>query len=243
MRATQWEFKYRFGIITSFYIVGFFSPWIFFLRDGHYSYTWLWLSFQLSRTGWFDLSTATILVTSAAILSATLGAWLRFWGSAYLGAATVHSNQMHAIGVMDAGPFAHMRNPLYAGTFFTQLAVCILMPPSGAAFCIVAYLFFIARVIGCEEAFLTEQIGPAYTEYCKRVPAVLPKLFAKKSELQLKPEWLRSLFDEFFGIAIAGCYAVLAWRYNARIMTRAIIICFGGFLILRALFPPPKHEK
>jgi len=243
MRATQWEFRYRFSIISSFFIVGFLAPWLFLLRDGPRSTTWLWLSFQLSQSGWVDLSTATIVVTSAAILSAALGAWLRFWGSAYLGAATVHSNQMHAIEVMDAGPFAHLRNPLYVGAFFTMLAISILMPPSGAAFCIAAYVIFIARIIGVEKAFLTEQIGSAYAAYCKHVPAVLPKLFAKKSALRLKPEWLRSLFDEFFGIAVTACFAIFAWRYNAQIMTRAMIICFGGFLILRAIFPPPRHDE
>jgi len=239
--ATRWEFKYRFAIITSFYVIGFFSPWLFLLRDGHRTTAWLWVSFQLARTGIADLGTTTLTVTILALIAAVMGAGLRLWASAYLGAATVNSKQMHAGSVMDAGPFARMRNPLYVGLLLTMLPVSLLMPVSGAAFCITAYLLFAVRLIGAEQVFLTEQIGQPYIDYLRRVPAFFPALRARPSRLQIKPEWFRSLADEFYGIGIAGSWAVLAWRYNAQLLTQAVIISFGVFLLLRAILPPAKR--
>jgi uncharacterized membrane protein len=34
---------------------------------------------------------------------------------------------------------------------------------------------------------------------------------------------------------MTACFAVLAWRYNAQLLTQALIVCFGVSLVVRAL--------
>jgi protein-S-isoprenylcysteine O-methyltransferase Ste14 len=241
MRATAFEFRFRFAIITTVYFLGFLSPWLIVLHRPHQP-AWPWLAGSLSSTGLFTFSNASALVTAAMLACTLLGAALRFWATACLGARTVHSHQMHAIQVMDAGPFAYTRNPLYLGSFFTLLGVSTLMPVSGMIFANLAYIFFITRIVLSEQAYLTQEIGQPYLDYCNRVPALFPTLHPQPSTLNdLKPEWLLSLRDEFYGIGIALSFAVLAWQYNSQLLIQAILINFGLFLIVRAIFPPPKH--
>jgi uncharacterized membrane protein len=33
---------------------------------------------------------------------------------------------------------------------------------------------------------------------------------------------------------MTGCFAALAWRYNATLLTQALLICFGLSLVVRA---------
>ena len=40
---------------------------------------------------------------------------------------------------------------------------------------------------------------------------------------------------EIYPVGMTGCFAVLAWRYNAQLLTQALIICFGVSLVVRAL--------
>jgi uncharacterized membrane protein len=48
---------------------------------------------------------------------------------------------------------------------------------------------------------------------------------------------LQSLIGEIYPLGMAGCFAVLAWRYNAQILIQCLIVCFGVSLIVRALLP------
>jgi hypothetical protein len=41
----------------------------------------------------------------------------------------------------------------------------------------------------------------------------------------------------------AANYRHLAWRYNAYLLTKHLIICFGASLVLRALLPRKINEE
>ena len=49
------------------------------------------------------------------------------------------------------------------------------------------------------------------------------------------PRWLQALLAETYPVAITLCFAVLAWRYNARILVQCVLICYGVSLVVRAL--------
>jgi protein-S-isoprenylcysteine O-methyltransferase Ste14 len=235
VKATQFEFRYRLWIGFVIYGLGFWAPWLRYGQGaGIVSTTWLDLSAELGRV--LPLETASLVVTITAISLLAAGTALRVFGTAYLGASIVTSGAMHANTVLAAGPFRHVRNPLYLGSYLTQLAVAILMPPTGAIFFVLACFLQIIRLILGEEAYLTSQQGQSYLDYKARVPRLLPSLTPRVPTSPVTANWGLALISEIFYIALTGCFLVLAWRYNAQLLIQAVIVCFGLSLIVRALF-------
>jgi protein-S-isoprenylcysteine O-methyltransferase Ste14 len=234
MRATRFEFRFRLWIGVLIYFLGFWAPWLRFgTNAGSISTTWLELSGELARV--LPLQTASLLITIAAIVLLAAGAALRVAGTAYLGASIVKSAALHANAVMAAGPFRYLRNPLYLGSFLAALGVSILMPPSGALFFVAASFLQILRLIFGEEGYLAAQQGEPYLAYKARVRRLLPSFPPRVPASRVVPQWGTALVAETYYIAVAACFLVLAWRYNAELLIRALIICFGLSLVARAL--------
>jgi protein-S-isoprenylcysteine O-methyltransferase Ste14 len=236
MKATRFEFRYRIWIGFAIYVLGFWAPWLRYGNDaGAVTTTWLELAGELAATHALALQSATVLVTALAIFFAAVGTAFRVWGTAYLGTGIVQSGAMHARAVVAAGPYRHLRNPLYLGSFLFALAVAILMPPTGAIFFLVASFVQILRLVLGEETFLASEQGEPYLAYKARVPRLLPSPVALVAASPVRAKWAQALVGESFPLAMTLCFAVLAWRYNAQLLTQALIICFGGSLIVRAL--------
>ena len=150
MKATDFEFRHRFWIIMAIYILGFVAPWdAVFPLDGTGPNAHLWgmLAALLSKTGIVRIGPAFDVVLVVGILCAGTGAWLRTWGSAYLGTDVMRDAAMRGEGVVADGPYRHLRNPLYLGAWVNTLAVALLMPASGAVFTIVVLIGFQMRLI------------------------------------------------------------------------------------------------
>jgi hypothetical protein len=117
------------------------------------------------------------------------------------------------------------------------------MPPTGAIFFLIAQAFFYLRLILGEEAYLTAQQGEAYLAYKQRVPRLIRSLRARVPASPAKPQWLTSILAESYYVSLTVCFAVLAWRYNAYLLTKCLIICFGASLVLRALVPRKINQE
>jgi protein-S-isoprenylcysteine O-methyltransferase Ste14 len=236
MKATSFEFRFRLAIGALIYVLGFWAPWLRYGKAAHaVTTTWLELSGELARIT--SLQAASIAVTTVALLCAVAGTFLRVWGTAYLGAQVVQSQAMHAQEVLAAGPYRHLRNPLYFGSFVFGLGVSILMPPSGAIFFVIASFLQLYRLILREEPYLAAQQGQAYLDYKARVPRLLPSLTAKVPASSVQPHWLLAVAGETFYVATTLCFLVLAWRYNAGLMSQIVLVCFGLSLVVRAMLP------
>ena len=114
----------------------------------------------------------------AMLALAVTGLSVSWWARAHLGrlwSGTITRKDNHDI--VDTGPYAFMRHPIYAGITLSMFATAIVhgTPTSflGAAlmalgFCAKAWL---------EERFLRKELGPgAYDAYAKRVPMLVPHL-------------------------------------------------------------------
>jgi protein-S-isoprenylcysteine O-methyltransferase Ste14 len=244
MKATAFEFRFRIWILAALYSLGFSAPWI--ANRTRYgigvpnSTAWLALSTNLSRIHLLSLEQATLFVTGLAIVSAFAGAAMRVWGTAYLGSSIVQSGAMHAGQggrVIAAGPYRHVRNPLYIGSILFALSVSILMPPSGAIiFLIVTAVFYFRLILG-EEGFLSNQLGPAYQDYRQRVPRLLPSVIPRIPAPPVRPQLLQALVNEVLPVGYALCLAVLAWRYEPDLLVQCLLVCFGLSLVAHALLP------
>lgn len=238
MKATQFEFRFRLIIGLLIYVLGFWAPWArYFGGSGRLSTTWLELPGAIASAHWLSLENATIIVTVFALLCAIKGTVFRVWGTAYLGAAVVHDGSMHGAQVVAAGPYRYTRNPLYMGSCIFSIAVAILMPPTGAIFFLAATAIFHFRLILAEEAHLAARQGEAYLTYKQRVPRFWRSVRARVPASSAKPQWITSLLGESFYIGFTACFAILAWRYNSYLLIKALIICFGASLVIRAMLP------
>jgi protein-S-isoprenylcysteine O-methyltransferase Ste14 len=241
MRATGIEFRLRMAINAAIILLGFWAPWIEAWGIGRRITLLEWLPLELSRTGLLSFKAAVPGAIALGALLAVVGALLRVWGTAHLGTGTVQSMNMKA-GVVASGPYRFVRNPLYLGLWFMVAALAFLMPVTGALFAMVAITLFLLRLILAEEAFLSAQLGHAYTLYTHAVPRLVPRFRSTLPEAASRPRWLRATMAELTPIGVFVALTFLSWSYNSRLMVRAILIFFGASLIARALLPQDKLQ-
>ena len=244
MKATNFEFRFRVAIIFAVIWLGFWAPWIEYLGIGSVRRISLiaWLALELSRIGLFSFAVATPAVIVLAALIAAIGAAIRIWGTAYLGAFTVNHGQMMAGAVMADGPYRYVRNPLYIGTWFMVAAMSFIMAPTGALFVLVVLTVFELRLIFAEEAYLTAQLGSPYRAYLSAVPRLFPRLRTTLPPSGANPHWLRSVLYELNPIGVFITLAFFSWTYNHRLMIQAILVSFGVSLLVRASMPSDLQQ-
>lgn len=237
MRATAIEFRLRMAINAAIIILGFWAPWIAHWGIGRPISTWEWLALALSRhsVANFALATAVVMIAGACI--AALGAFLRIWGTAYLGTAIVQHLDMKAGTVMTDGPYRIVRNPLYLGLWFMVVAMGFIMTPTGSLFAIVLITVFLLRLILGEEAFLSSHLGETYQAYLRSVPRLIPRLRTNLPSAGMKPRWLRAFLAELTPVGVFVALAFFSWSYDSELMGRTILIAFGLSLVTRALLP------
>jgi len=244
VRATKFEFRFRVAIICALYFLGFFAPWERFGEGANANPVrlWSWLALTVARTNLLSVGNAYLVVTVVAVVLAILGAAFRVWGTAYLGHFVMRNPAMQAGSVMASGPYRYLRNPLYVGMVLNSIAVSVLMPTTGALFFLVGFTLFTWRLIGGEEAFLTGELGEAYLEYRRAVPSLLPRWGLGLPISTVRPRWMQSLLAEVYPVGTAVCFAVLAWGYDADLLSRCVIVCFGASLVVRAFAGSLKVE-
>jgi protein-S-isoprenylcysteine O-methyltransferase Ste14 len=236
MKVSALEFRLRYLIHALIYLIGFTAPWNYWLHLDSIR-TWQLLAALPARSGWVSFSAATIAALILGIVFALVGAILRTWASAYLGVSIVHSGFMHGDDVVAAGPYRHLRNPLYFGTFLHTFALALLMPPSGALFCVIAIALLQLRLIGAEEFFLTSKLGAPYVAYCSKVPRLLPAITPRIPSTATQPAWPTAVLAEIYMWGVVFSFAVLGWRYNSVLIIKGVLISLGISLIVRAFIP------
>jgi protein-S-isoprenylcysteine O-methyltransferase Ste14 len=124
-----------------------------------------WVLWQLDRVvGW------------ALVAVALFGLLFTWWARIHLGrlwSRNVARKADHHL--VDTGPYALTRHPIYTGIILATLATAVLRGS------VVASLGFVCLTVGwyvkarLEERFLREQLGaPSYDAYAKRVPMLIP---------------------------------------------------------------------
>ena len=211
------------------------TPWNLKLRTS----TLEWLAIEIGRMGVVSFSVAVPVVIILGALFGALAVWLRVWGAAYLGYHVVHHEQMQAGGVMAAGPYRYMRNPLYLGGWFMMAAISLLITPSGALFMVVLTALFYLRLILVEEAFLAAKLGEPNQQNLRAVPRIMPRFRAAISAAEAQPHWLMAIFTEIMPIGVFITMAVVPWRYDNIATLNAILICLVASLIVRGLMKVP----
>ncbi len=77
--------------------------------------------------------------------------------------------------LVTSGPFAIVRNPMYAGLILAALG-SLLIYPTWTTLLFACFAPFITVRARREEAALSAEFGEQWIEYCKRVPAFIPRM-------------------------------------------------------------------
>lgn len=247
MKASALEFRFRYLVHVVIYTLGFTTPWNYLLHlDGRSvigKAIWLPAALEIERAGWLSLTGASNLLLGLGIAFALAAAGLRTWGAAYLSSAVVKDGGMHTSvhggAVVADGPYRHMRNPLYVGTFLHTFALALLMPVSGAIFAVVAIGIEQWRLIGGEEAFLEGKLGATYLEYKARVPRLFPSLKARVAASGTRPAWGMAIVGEIYMWGVVVAFASVGTKYNAFLVIQGVVIALGVSLVARAFVPKP----
>lgn len=243
MKATRFEFRFRYIIHVVIFSVCFIAPWDAAWMHGRASSLWSAASMQLARTGAVSFGAVSVGIALLAILLAYMGAWLRTWGGAYLGEAVVRDSSMHGAAIMADGPYRRMRNPLYLGTWLHTLALALVMSPAGGVAAILLIGLFQLRLIFAEEAFLAEKLGAPYVAYCARVPRLLPSIKPLYPASGAPARWLPAMVTETYFWLFAISFSVLAWRYDPILIDKSLLFSLGTSMVLNAVFPARRAGR
>lgn len=236
MGATTWEYRLRYPLHILIFVLGFWPFWEPSLGLTKKS-TWLILSAALARQGWLGFQAATQALLVIAIILVAMGAWLRTWGAAYVGAGVVNSPTMHGETLLADGPYRRTRNPLYLGTLLHTIGLALLMPPAGAIFAIAAIWILQVRLALAEEPFLQERFGSPYVAYRDRVPQFLPATRPLVPSAGLRPQWGQAILGESYMIGVVITLAGFGWSFNSNPLLKGILISLGLSLVLQAFLP------
>jgi len=111
------------------------------------------------------------------------GEVIRMWAVGYSG-VTTRGDEVTAPALVTAGPYAYVRNPLYAGNVVTAAGFALAFTGKNspaARFALVtgalaAMLGVYAVIVPHEEEYLRATFGVAFEEYVARVPRIVPAL-------------------------------------------------------------------
>ncbi len=158
-----------------------------------------------ARADWLPLAGVPVVL---------LGEWIRMWGVHHIG--SVSRTRTERLGpLIDHGPFAMVRNPLYIGNILLWLGFSI-----SARLLWLAPIVFVLlmieyhAIVRWEERLLESRMGDSYRHYLTRVPRWLPNLAGRStSGHDAAFSWTQTIYSERGTlIAIAAGYALLALK-------------------------------
>jgi protein-S-isoprenylcysteine O-methyltransferase Ste14 len=167
-----------------------------------------------------DRTDAARLIGAGAVL-VVFGELIRLWGVHHIGA--ISRTRSDRLGpLIDDGPFALIRNPLYFGNVllwvgFTISSELLWLVPIVAVMLGLEY----HAIVRWEERLLESRMGQVYCDYMRRVPRWMPRLGRVRPEAPV-PEsrartasfsWSETLFSERGTLlAITAGYVLLALK-------------------------------
>jgi protein-S-isoprenylcysteine O-methyltransferase Ste14 len=143
----------------------------------------------------------TIMTMIIGFVLVALGESIRLWGVAYAGSLTRVTGSVGAPEVIVAGPFAYVRNPLYAGNMLTYIGIGVMsnaLYPWLVIAAAVWFAFQYYQIILGEEEFLAKEFGEEYANYKKNVPRFIPRFISYKhtSQERQQARWHEAVHSE-----------------------------------------------
>jgi len=228
MRATKFEFEYRFWIISGIYLIGF--GLTAFDHTGFIAALRQLIAPAMSAGSPQALMFGRITIAAGAAL-VFLAAALRTWAAAYLRTDVVHDTAQHSEALIAEGPFRHTRNPLYLGNLLMAAGIGVLASRLGFIFLVLANWVFVYRLILREEEALQQNQGESYRAYCQAVPRFWPWLRPRVPSANRSPRWGQAFAGETFVWIFALAELSIAITLRARVGGVVFLVAFLAYFI------------
>jgi protein-S-isoprenylcysteine O-methyltransferase Ste14 len=168
-------------------------------------------------------SPPSVWLVGAGILITLGGEALRLWGVHHIGA--VSRTRSERLGpLIDSGPFAVVRNPLYIGNIalWVGFALSARLVWLAAAIAVLLALEYHA-IVRWEERLLEARRGEEYRDYCSRVPRWWPK-----SNRGVR----RPRREDLFSGSPANSAVAFSWRETLFSERGTFVAIASGYLLL-----------
>jgi protein-S-isoprenylcysteine O-methyltransferase Ste14 len=216
--ATEFEFRHR----SLLNLVHFWLAFQLYSFD-HVNVVWAFVHWNDPRGAFI----ARIVFGFGALLLLCAAA-IRTWAAAYLRSDVVHDTALHTEKLVADGPYRHVRNPLYLGTFLLSIGLGLLASRSGFVLLAVGAAIRILRLIGREESELEQQHDERFREFCKLVPRLIPSWRPRIPSAGLQPQWGQA----FRGEAFMWGFFVAMLGFTITLRNRVVQILAGATLAL-----------
>jgi protein-S-isoprenylcysteine O-methyltransferase Ste14 len=154
------------------------------------------------------------LVHTLSLSVIAAGLTLRSWAAGCAGRHT-RSDRIEAPSLATGGPYAYVRNPIYLGTVFIGLGMCLLIgDPRSFPFAAGTFAILYLTIIPAEEAFLQKQFGAAYVAYCADVPRIIPRLQRWNNSAKVRFRWRSTVGELRIAVVLAMIYAALLFKQH-----------------------------
>ncbi len=148
---------------------------------------------------------------TAGILMVVAGLVIRGWGSGYAGRHT-RSAAIAAPRLVTAGPFAHVRNPIYVGTIVLGVGMsAVIGDPLAFLLTGLAFMVLYFGIVPAEEDFLARQFGAEYQIYRDAVPRLVPRLRPWPGRIAAGFEWQAVRGECSIAFLVVAIYAALVF--------------------------------
>jgi protein-S-isoprenylcysteine O-methyltransferase Ste14 len=161
----------------------------------------------------------SVPLVAAGVAVTLAGELIRLWGVHHIGA--ISRTRSDRLGpLVDTGPFALVRNPLYVGNIliwmgFALSARLVWLAPVAGVVLAAAY----HAIVSWEEQLLVSRVGAAYSAYSSRVPRWLPRLRT--------PRYLRDISEQ-----VESSRSGFSWRDTIFSERGTFVAIALGYLLL-----------
>ncbi|HUI11197.1 MAG TPA: isoprenylcysteine carboxylmethyltransferase family protein [Bacteroidota bacterium] len=173
---------------------------------------------------WFARPTVISMVVGFAVVF--IGEMIRFWGVSIVGAETRTTGTVGGSFLITSGPFAYVRNPLYAGNMLLYAGVGIMSMALFPWMLLVAVAWFYFQyymIVTREEEYLAVTFGEDFASYCSNVRRFVPRLTPYRS-----PHPAPKSVDPSEGLASERRTLQAIGLVTAVIVAKYVLLQFGG---------------
>lgn len=225
MRATTFEFQYRFWLIGAIFGLGF---WLY--SADHVNAAVAIATWIAAHTMVPEKVLLRPLYAFGALLT-IMAATLRTWGTSFLSSDIVHDEAVRSERLVADGPYRYVRNPLYLGTTLLALGMGLIASRTGFAVIVIGVLIFDLRLIGREEAELTASQGESYRKYLNTVPRFIPSLTPRVEAAGRRSQWKQAFLGEGFIWGFAAATTVFAVTLKSDYLWITMGAAFAIYLV------------
>jgi protein-S-isoprenylcysteine O-methyltransferase Ste14 len=148
--------------------------------------------------------------TGLCLVLAGLG--VRVWAAGFAGRHT-RSSRIEGSQLGTAGPYAHVRNPIYLGSVILGIGMVLLSGDRRLLLpCALTFLLLYFGMIPAEEEFLSQKFQEQYEVYCRNVPRLIPRITGWPEAVKTPFDW-RAVGGEWqLSLILAGIWGLLRVR-------------------------------